>query len=190
MRGPVRSTSAPAFLAEQAAIRLEEWGRASRADARLADQARERLDRLMQALEGRPVRTTLCHGDIAVGNIFVDGRSAGLIDFDDLRIDLPAIDVSQALIAAAGFARVGPLPVPGLESRLKRAFFEGYGTAGTINAEFLLAHLRNLAVGLQTLACAAGPVTWSRRSHLLQLRGELRRTLTAVDRRRDKQGPS
>src|SRR5207244_2605819 len=151
------STSRARELADYAIERFESW---ASDDARRRDVARAAMDSaraLVAQLGGRPVTTTLCHGDVSAGNILVGPEGVGLIDFDDLRFDMPAMDLSQALLEIEEFSRAGSaVRLAGLERESTAAFREGYGRSFPEGPHFWLPHLRNLSVFVLTLARRRG----------------------------------
>ena len=95
----------------------------------------------------------LCHGDISSANIRVYGQSIGLIDFDDLRMDMPALDLSQAELEIEELSRGWTVIRPAaLAAKARDALRTGYGAGYPQGPAFWLPHLRNLAVFLTTLA--------------------------------------
>jgi hypothetical protein len=132
--------------------RFDAWGDVDPRFAALAHESSAATRCEGDALLSAGAYVTLCHGDVSSRNIIVGART-GVIDLDDLRWDLPGIDLSQALLESAQFARVGSLvPVWGLAERFAAAVRDGYGDGWPEGAAFRLAHLRNLAVFGLTLA--------------------------------------
>jgi hypothetical protein len=76
-----------------------------------------------------------------------------MIDPDDLRREMPGVDLTQALWAIREYSHLGAVvPVPQLEARAIAAFKEGYGQPFPTGAALWLPQLRNLAVVVLTLA--------------------------------------
>jgi hypothetical protein len=170
-------------LGEYVDYRLERWAEADPRFAVLARDAAAATDKAARALACNPMALVPCHGDVSTFNILV-GTRIGLIDFDDLRLDLPEVDLSLVSLEIAQFARIGStVTFPGLQSRFMRAFRAGYGRSWDRETAFQLAHLRNLAVILLTLARRRGPLSLSQlstRAHYRWAIEELRSTLDSA----------
>lgn len=161
--------------------RLAGWKAEDRAQAALADAALAAVHRLAGQLARHGGTATLCHGDVSVGNILTRDGAVGLIDMDDLRVDLPGMDVSQALTEIDEFTRVSStIGIPGYRTAAEAAFRAGYARSWPTGPAFWLPHLRNLAVAAITLAPHrhAHPRIWTNRRYRRVIR-EIRRTVTA-----------
>jgi hypothetical protein len=148
---PQHSATRTAELADYTRRRLDRWREADPGHAALAAGALDALDTVVRHCSGGPLRLAPCHGDVTGFNIIV-GRSVGLIDFDDLQFDLPAVDVSQAWLEIRHLAVLGPVPFRRFVDKADRALLAGYDGPLPDGAEFWLAHLRNLSVFLMTLS--------------------------------------
>jgi Ser/Thr protein kinase RdoA (MazF antagonist) len=183
--GPARpSTTRPGELAAYTTERLQKWAVADPSCAPLAAEAAEAANVAVSQSAGRGVETTLCHGDVTAGNIMVSASSVGLIDFDDLRFDLPALDLSQGLLEIEEFSHFASvLRLRRFADKASRAFEEGYGRPFPEGPEYWIPHLRNLSIFLLTLATRS---TASRMSAVLnapryrRTRAELARTVSAI----------
>jgi Ser/Thr protein kinase RdoA (MazF antagonist) len=131
---------------------------------------------------GANVPIALCHCDVTSANIRLQGQRVGLIDFDDLRFDMPGVDLSQAHLEIAALS----LQVlrPGLITRRARAALrEGYGAGFPEGPQFWLPHLRNLAMHLATLVTRRDESWRARLAYRRRYRStvaELERTLVAI----------
>jgi hypothetical protein len=105
-----------------------------------------------------------------------------LIDFGDFRFDLPALDLSQAVMEIREYAQVGSIvPLPWIAGESERRFRKGYGSEWPSGCAWWLPHLRNLSVYLVTLApMRSHPGSFSR---YLRTRRELARTLDEIERK-------
>lgn len=132
-------------------VRLRHWAALDSAGSALAESAVAAVDAMASDLDS--VTLTPCHGDVSAGNIFV-GNDVTFVDFDDCRFDLPALDLSQAIMEIAEYGRVGSLiQLPGIAQSCERSFRAGYGDdRWPSGPAWFLPHLRNLAVYLVTLA--------------------------------------
>lgn len=165
------------------ADRLRAWADADRARTEQADAALDALARVAGHGEARGLALTPCHGDVSGNNIFV-GNTVGLIDFDDVRTDAPALDVSQAVLELQNLCHAwSAVPLTQLRERAGAAFADGYGRDRPDGPAFWLLHLRNLAVFLLTLARRCHGFSVSRLTdelHYGRLLAELTRTVDAV----------
>lgn len=152
-------------------------------DPAQADLARRAI--AAAKLAGAALGTTAlvpCHGDVTAGNIIVAGERVTLIDFGDLRFDLPALDLSQAVMETREYGRIDSIvPLPFIGRTSERELRDGYGTAWPAGAAWWLPHLRNLAVYLVTLA----PNRRRASEHFRygRTRQELLRTIRDIERR-------
>jgi hypothetical protein len=183
-RPPVASDSKARELVDYIAERLSRWRLEDSRHSGLAQDATSAARELLSRMAGRPVMTTLCHGDVSLGNIMIDDRQVGLIDLDDLRWDMPGMDLSQGLLEIQEYSRIGSVvAAPGFAARATAAFRKGYGRSFPDGQEFWIPHLRNLSVMVLTLAgrrTGRGPrrvalELWYRRKI-----GELRRTVAGI----------
>ncbi len=185
-QAPVQSATRAAEVVAYADERLVQWSKADRAHRTLAQRASEALRRALSQLASRPVTVALCHGDLSTANIMVDGAAVGLIDLDDVRLDMPALDLSQAVWEIREYCRVaGALPLRGLEALSVRALQDGYGESFPAGPEFWLPHMGNLAVVLLTVAGRRAGITPGRLTEelrYLRALAELRRTVEAIER--------
>jgi aminoglycoside phosphotransferase len=183
-RPPVPSTTRADELVAYIDERLERWAALDPAQQDLTSQIASALRTMTRSLQGRPVTVTLCHGDVSTGNIMVDGAAVGLIDLDDARIDMPALDLSQAIWEIGEYWRLGAVvPVPGCEAKAIAAFKAGYGASFPAGPEFLLPHVRNLVVIGLTVASRRSGLGPGRVVEELRYRralAELRRALSAI----------
>jgi Ser/Thr protein kinase RdoA (MazF antagonist) len=181
---PRASDSKARELVDYIAERLSSWRLEDLRYSGLAQDATNSARELLSRMAGRPVTTTLCHGDVSLGNIMIDDRWVGLIDLDDLRWDMPGMDLSQGLLEIQEYSRIGSVvAAPGFAARATAAFKKGYGRSFPEGPEFWIPHLRNLSVMVLTLAgwrTGRGPrrvvlELWYRR-----MIGELRRTVAVI----------
>lgn len=155
--------------------RLRRWANLDPHNAALAQRVGTITDRI--ALDvGAASMLVPCHGDISPGNIMV-GSAVTFIDFDDFRFDLPALDLSQAIMEIREYGRLASmLPLPPIGMLAERRFREGYGTdRWPTGAAWLLPHISNLAVYLVTMAPKRTSFGW--RSRYRRTRRELIRTV-------------
>lgn len=187
---PVVSRSRAAELVQETSARLEVWRRQDPARAHVAESAQVGLANLEGQLADRPISIVLCHGDVTVGNIMVHGESVGLIDLDDMQLDMPAVDLSQAWLAIGEFGHSG---LGG--ARFSRAsaaawvaaFEEGYAQILPRGPEFWLPHARNVVMYLLNLSrrrAGLGVGRLATELHYRRLVHELQATLTDVQRGR------
>jgi Ser/Thr protein kinase RdoA (MazF antagonist) len=157
------------------------WSEEEPASARLAHRAEEVVRRLGSALEGSGVTLTPCHGDVTSFNILVGSDGVGLIDLDDFRFDMPAIDFSQALLELDQFSRCGGVaPLVRFRARARERLERGYGRPIPRGPEFWLPHFRNLSVFILTLArrrSGLGVSRLSNAAHYARLVAELERSM-------------
>jgi Phosphotransferase enzyme family len=104
---PVPSATKAGELVDYTSARLSSWCRQDPRHKALAQEAMASARDLLARMDGRPVTTTLCHADVSLGNIMIDDRRVGLIDLDDLRWDMPGMDLSQALLEIQEYSRIG-----------------------------------------------------------------------------------
>ena len=132
--------------------RFRQWMERDPDRASLAGRAIDAAASLPAMFPG-PVAVALCHGDITAANVRVDGAAAGLIDFDDVRVDMPGLDLSQAELEIEELSRGWLTLRPGAAAQRARAALRaGYGAGYVEGPAFWLPHLRNLAVFLTTIA--------------------------------------
>lgn len=131
--------------------RFAAWGEADPDRSATARRAIARVDELVAGLAGREPPVVLCHGDVTPQNVLL-GPRLGLIDWDDLRWDFPASDLSQVVLGI-GHLAWWQRAFAGRErqTQIASAFRSAYGTWPN-GAEWELPHMRNLAVYLFTLA--------------------------------------
>jgi Ser/Thr protein kinase RdoA (MazF antagonist) len=184
-RVPVRSETRAAELVEYANERLVRWGQADPRQRPLADRAAHALRLAAARLPHGPVTITLCHGDVSAGNILVDGTAVGLIDLDDVRLDMPAVDLSQALWEIREYCRAATIvAMPRFERMAAAAFREGYGSSFPTGPDFWLPHIGNMAVILLTVAARRTGLGLGRVSEELRYTralDELRRTIATIE---------
>ncbi len=177
------STTRAAEVARFAADRLRAWADADRAQQARADAALDALARVAAHGDARALMLTPCHGDVSGNNIFVSG-TVGLIDFDDVRTDVPALDVSQAVLELQNLCHAwSTVPLTRLMDQAGAAFADGYGRDRPDGPPFWLLHLRNLSVFLLTLARRRRGISVSRVTnelHYGRMLAELTRTVDAV----------
>jgi aminoglycoside phosphotransferase (APT) family kinase protein len=131
--------------------RLTGWADADARHAPLARRAATRVDDLVTRLDGREPPLVLCHGDVTPQNVLLGDR-LGLIDWDDLRWDFPAADLSQVVLGIGHLTWLQRLHT-GREPRATiAASFRAAYRPWPDGAAWQLPHLRNLAVYLVTLA--------------------------------------
>jgi len=184
-QAPITSTTHLRTLCEYSRERFQQWASCDPSMARLSQDACTALSNASEAWGNRPVTLTLCHGDVCPANVFA-GERVGLIDLDDLRLDMPALDLSQALLYLHDFGRLLSLvPFPRFGGRAREALEAGYGRPFPTGLEFAVPHLRNLSVFLVTLAqrMAGGRLGVSDRLQYRWVIEELRRTVTGIVRR-------
>ena len=168
------STTRVSELAEYTGERFQEWGERDPRRARLARRALETVAFVASEAARRPVRMTLCHGDVSAGNIIV-GKDVSLVDPDDSRFDMPALDISQALMELREFGFVASVvPLRGFARTARAAFVAGYGHRLPEGPEFWLPHLRNLSVYLLTLARRCRGISMYRVSEEVRYRRTIR----------------
>ena len=187
---PGASPTRVSSLADEILVRVDRWEAADPAGAALAAETRLAVRSAVGQAAGRAVHLALCHGDVTPGNIFVHGEQVGLLDLDDLRVDLPALDLSQARLAIEEFGHLGLPALAGRRARTTawlRALAEGYGRPLPDGPEYWLPHLRNLVVYLLTLApqrTGAGAGRLAAELRYRRLAHELGATLSDVQRGR------
>jgi aminoglycoside phosphotransferase len=148
---PPSATRAPELVAYME-LRFRQWMERDPDRASLAGRAMAAASFLPAMFRG-PVAVALCHGDVTAANVRVDGGAAGLIDFDDVRVDMPGLDVSQAELEIEELSRGWLTLRPGAAAQRARAALRaGYGAGYAEGPAFWLPHLRNLAVFLTTIA--------------------------------------
>ena len=185
---PVVSRSRAAELVQETRGRLELWRRQDPPRAHVAESAQVGLAILDGHLADRPISIVLCHGDVTAGNIMVHGQSVGLIDLDDIHLDMPAFDLSQAWLAIDEFGHSGLGEArfsPGRAAAWKAAFEDGYGQVLPRGPEFWLPHVRNVVMYLLNLSRRRTGVGLARLATELRYRRlihELQVTLTDVQR--------
>ena len=166
--------------------RFRQWMERDPGRAPLARRAIDAAASLPAMFPG-PVAVALCHGDITAANVRVDGAAAGLIDFDDVRADMPGLDLSQAELEIEELSRGWFTVRPRAAARRARAALRaGYGAGYVEGPAFWLPHLRNLAVFLTTIAGhrqgGLGQRVLTARRYRRTM-AELERTIAAVERR-------
>jgi aminoglycoside phosphotransferase len=158
--------------------RLSLWARQDPAHAELASRAIEATSLAGGALG--TAHLVVCHGDVTSGNIVIGGERVTLIDFGDLRFDLPALDLSQALMESWEYGRVSSIvPLPFIGRRSERRLREGYGKDWPEGPAWWLPHMLNLAVYLVTLSPNRRA---SERFRYRRTRRELMRTVQDIER--------
>ena len=178
---PSPSTSRAPEMAQDVSALLGRLGAEDPSQAALAAEAVRAATDVLRMLDGRPVPVGLCHGDVTAGNIIVHGAAVGLVDLDDLRMDMPGLDWSQALLAMDEFGHVG-WSGPGVGiAEWSAAFAEGYRRPRPIGPEFWLPHLRNLAVYLVTLSRQLRGVSLGRLAVEFRYRRLLRELWTTIN---------
>jgi Ser/Thr protein kinase RdoA (MazF antagonist) len=185
---PVPSYSQAGELVEYITARLSSWRLEDPRYGELVREATDSVRQLLSGMGGRPVTMTLCHGDVSLGNIMIDDGRVGLIDLDDLRWDMPGMDISQGLLEIQEYSRIGSVVgVPGFAARATAAFQKGYGRGFPQGPEFWIPHLRNLSVMVLTLAgrrTGRGPRRVALELWYRRMIGELRRTLARIQAER------
>jgi Ser/Thr protein kinase RdoA (MazF antagonist) len=185
---PVVSRSRPAELLQETRARLDVWRNQDPARADVATSAEVGLAILDGRLTDRPVPLVLCHGDVTAGNIMVHGQSVGLIDLDDIHLDMPAVDLSQAWLAIDEFGHSGLGRARFSQARAAAwvaAFENGYGQVLPRGPEFWLPHVRNVVMYLLNLSRRRTGVRLARLARELRYRRlihELEVTVTDVQR--------
>ena len=177
------STTRVSEIATFAADQLRVWAAADGAQAALADTALDAVARVAARCAGSNLQLTPCHGDVSGSNIFVSS-TVGLIDFDDVRTDCPALDVSQAVLELQNLCHAwSTVPLTQVMDQAGAAFADGYGADRPDGPSFWLLHLRNLSVFLLTLARRRHGVSVSRVTnelHYGRTVSELKRTVNVV----------
>jgi Ser/Thr protein kinase RdoA (MazF antagonist) len=173
-----------ATLAKYLEPRFQQWMEREPSRAPLARRALDATKSLVADLRA-PARVTLCHRDVTAGNIRVHGTAVGLIDLDDVRVDMPGVDLSQAELEISALSNAWTVLRPGaMVSRARDALREGYGAGYPEGAAFWLPHLRNIAVYLGVMM-AQRSTGWRARLDVgpryRQTIAELERTLRAID---------
>jgi aminoglycoside phosphotransferase len=134
-----------------AASRLRKWAEIDVTAIDVSARATVTVAALAETMPAS-IQVTPCHGDVSTGNILV-GEHVGLIDFDDARPDLPATDLTQALVHIDEFGYVGGLlRVPALAGRCTDALLDGYGAARLSGADFWVPYFESLSVFALALA--------------------------------------
>jgi hypothetical protein len=163
--------------------RFRDWATLDRRRRQMAARAHETVAFLAGQAARQPVTITPCHGDVSTGNIIV-ASGVGLVDFDNMQPDMPAIDVSQALMELREFAFVGSVvPMRAFLKAAQAAFVTGYGHPLPEGPEFWLPHLRNLSVYVLTLASRCHGLSMYRLTEEVRYRRtirELSRTIRVV----------
>jgi len=175
---PTRSTTRVEEVLEYSSERFRKWAERDPGRGGLAKRAVETVAFVAGQAAGHPVTITLCHGDISAGNVIV-GKGVSLVDPDDLRLDMPALDISQALMELHEFGFVASVvPLPGLAKSAQASFVAGYGHALPEGPEFWLPHLRNLSVYVLTSASRCQGLSL----HRLTEEARYRRTIQELKR--------
>jgi aminoglycoside phosphotransferase (APT) family kinase protein len=149
--GQQPGTGRAVALGEYTAERLAGWADADPQHAPLAHRAMGRLDDLVGRLDGREPPLVLCHGDVTPENVLLGDR-LGLIDWDDLRWDFPAGDLSQVLLSIGHLSWLQRLHAGREACETIASSFRAACCPWPERDAWQLAHLRNLAVYLITLA--------------------------------------
>jgi Ser/Thr protein kinase RdoA (MazF antagonist) len=187
---PVVSGSRAAELLQETRARLDVWRSQDPARAHVAESAQVGLAVLDGQLACQPVTIVLCHSDVTAGNIMVHGQSVGLIDLDDVHLDMPAVDLSQAWLAIDEFGHSGLGRARFSQARAAAwvaAFEDGYGQMLPRGPEFWLPHVRNVVMYLLNLSRRRVGVRLARLATELRYRrllDELQATLSDVQRGR------
>ena len=180
---PQTSSLHAAQLGQYTSERFNAWTAVDRTYRTLGRQALETIETVIRLVGHEPVTLVPCHGDVSGYNILVD-RTVGLVDFDDLRFDLPGLDISQSLLDIKHSSRIASLiPLPGIIRGSTDALLTGYDDHIIGGPRFWLPHLRNLSVFLLTLSRRRkgfGPSRLSDELHYRQTIRELENTLIAV----------
>jgi Ser/Thr protein kinase RdoA (MazF antagonist) len=184
-----RPEPSPAECAAQvrdvAITRFERWAAMDAVGASLAPSAIDATRHVHAALP-LDITVGLSHGDVSSGNILLTPQGPCLIDYDDLRVDLPGLDCSQAELELLELTRLEVAGPGDTLTAAKAGLIKGYGPGYPSGPALWLPHLRNLAVYLVTLA-AGGATTspWRRgatpryRRTIRALRGVLREVTAA-----------
>jgi len=172
-----------AEIEEYTRERFIAWAAADPRQGTLTTSALGALQLVTSRCAEQTLTLTPCHGDVSGFNVLVS-RTVGLIDFDDIRFDLPALDLSQAVMELRNLSRAFRLvALRGVARRAETALKEGYGEGLPDGAQFWIQHYRNLAVFGLTLARRRSGVSLSRLTDELHYRrvvSELGRTTRAV----------
>jgi hypothetical protein len=162
--------------------RLRGWAEHDPGRRELADLA-TRAVTVAASRCGTDALLTPCHGDVSGFNILVKD-TIGLVDFDDARLDLPGLDVSQASLELRNLSRVlRVVPDTSLARQAQAAFVAGYGTSLPDGPPFWLQHFRNLSVFLLTLVRRRHGLSLSRATdelHYRRMVAELTRSIRDV----------
>lgn len=180
---PLSSPVRAAEIEEYTTERLLRWAAADPPRASAIHDALEGVHLVASRCAKQTLTLTPCHGDVSGYNILVSD-TVGLIDFDDIRFDLPALDLSQAALELRNLSRTcRVIPLRHVASRAQLALRAGYGAALPDGALFWIQHFRNLGVMGLTLALRRTGVSVSRLTdefHYRRVISELRRTTRAV----------
>jgi Ser/Thr protein kinase RdoA (MazF antagonist) len=135
-------------------------------------------------LQGQAVTLTPCHADVSPFNIIVSDEAVGLVDLDDCRFDMPALDLSQSLLQIDAFSRCYSLiALPRFKQRAVGRLLQGYGRELPEGEQFWVPHLWNLAVFVLTLARRRRGLSPSRITdelHYARLRAELAQSVDRI----------
>jgi hypothetical protein len=178
------SNDRAAALVEYLEPRFRQWMEREPSYAALATRALSAARSMLARLR-EPVRVSLCHRDVTAANIRVNGAAVGLIDLDDVRVDMPGVDLSQAELEIGALSKAWTVLRPGaMVTGARRALREGYGTGYPEGPALWLPHLRNIAVYLAAMT-ARRSTGWRGRlsvgQRYRQTVVELERTLRAID---------
>jgi tRNA A-37 threonylcarbamoyl transferase component Bud32 len=167
---PLASQVRAVEVEEYTKERLLAWAAADPRRAKPINAALEALHLVASRCADQTLTLTPCHGDISGYNILVSG-TVGLIDFDDIRFDLPALDLSQAAMELRNLSRTcRVVPLRHVAARAEAALRAGYGEPLPDGAPFWIQHFRNLSVFGLTLARRLTGVSLSRLTDELHYR--------------------
>ena len=182
---PVVSAARADELCEYSEDRFLQWTEVDPRQQKLAQTAIDALKAITARCARVPLSLVPCHGDVSAYNILVS-KTVGLIDFDDARFDLPALDLSQAVLELRNVSRLfWTFPLKSVIQSAESALLAGYGGHPPDGGEFWLPHFRNLSVYLLTLARRRSGAALSRITDELRYQStlaELRRAIGAVER--------
>ena len=124
-------------LREYTEDRFLRWAQVDPRQQTLAHTAIEVLKAITARCGCAPLTLVPCHGDVSAYNILVS-ETVGLIDFDDARFDLPALDLSQAVLELRNVSRLfWTIPLKSVIQSAEGALLAGYGGHPPDGAEVL-----------------------------------------------------